>query len=453
MRRPSLCLVFVLASSACGAPASAPAPSVAPEAVPAQPVAAPAPSTTVPPTAPAPVAPVDLLHAVATDVAVSSAYHDQASQADHLVDGDLATAWNSRTDDLVGAWIDVCVPADAEVTSLELTPGFVSSNEARDLFTSNHRVARVRVLREGVELGVFSLDTSVHDLVSVPVSGPGGTYRIEVAEVLPGSRTDWRETCVSELRVMGRAPEMTPGARLPHTAVGALPPPRSLVTERVAIDAAHARDTAWLVTSWSALQRAIDDQDQNTGEPDPDAITRHDLSSRRDAMLVRIAALVEPLDAARADALRLEAIRAIDWTVAAQRTEAYARALDRIGEALETVATFLDTDEARCRSARTHAGIRLRRIASASHLSEYFSEIGESEGFELTGDALRRSRQVEHDDRDFQRDVDGWAHDTRAVAARLAHHTAPAAEGLDHDWTVLQAQLAVATAACGWQAP
>ncbi len=62
------------------APATGP---VVPEPVPAETSAEPAPTTTPP---------VDLLHAVGTELAVSSAYRDQASQVARLVDGDLATA-------------------------------------------------------------------------------------------------------------------------------------------------------------------------------------------------------------------------------------------------------------------------------------------------------------------------------------------------------------------------
>ncbi len=50
---------------------------------------------------------VDLLTSVRAAVAVSSAYRDREGQALRLADGDLETAWNSRTGELVGAWIEV----------------------------------------------------------------------------------------------------------------------------------------------------------------------------------------------------------------------------------------------------------------------------------------------------------------------------------------------------------
>src|SRR5690606_2983215 len=121
-----------------------------------------------------------------------------------------ATAWNSRTGDLVGAWIDVALPADARVASIALTAGFTHRTERADLFEGNHRVTQVRVLRDGTEIGAFDLDPTSRELQSIAVSGPGGTYRIEVAGLEPGSRETWRETCISELRVMGHAPVARP---------------------------------------------------------------------------------------------------------------------------------------------------------------------------------------------------------------------------------------------------
>lgn len=168
--------------------------------------------------------PVDLLHATHAALATSSAYHDDASQIARLADGDLATSWNSRTGDLVGAWIDFAVPADATVTSLAMTAGYTHTTEHGDLFTGNHRVSRVRVLREGAEIGAYDLDPENRDLQVIPAAGAGGHWRIEVVGIVPGARTDWRETCISELRVMGRAPTLEPG-QTPSTALGALPDP------------------------------------------------------------------------------------------------------------------------------------------------------------------------------------------------------------------------------------
>jgi hypothetical protein len=221
------CVVVVLAS--CGgeaAPATPPAPAAT------APTPAAAPTATTGPAAVAPVPssppepegdPVELLHAIPTSVAVSSAYRDDPAQVARLVDGDLETAWNSRTGELAGAWIDVSLPAEATVTAIALTAGFTHRTASSDLFEGNHRVSRVRVLRDGVEVAAQDLDVASRALQSIPVRGAGGVYRVEVASVVAGSRPDWRETCISELRVMGHAPGASPGSATPRTAIGALP--------------------------------------------------------------------------------------------------------------------------------------------------------------------------------------------------------------------------------------
>lgn len=167
--------------------------------------------------------PIDLLRATRASLAVSSAYRDDVAQVHALVDGDLETAWNSRTGELEGAWIEARVPDDASVTSIALTAGFTRRTARADLFEGNHRVARVRVLREGAELGVFPVDPSSREIQSLPVSGPGGRYRIELVELVPGSRADWREACISELRVLGHAPGAIAASASPTVAIGALP--------------------------------------------------------------------------------------------------------------------------------------------------------------------------------------------------------------------------------------
>lgn len=222
-----LTLVFVPLLVCCGeaAPAATPpatsAPTAAAPALP--PPSAPPVAVAAPPAEPPRGEPVDLLRATSTEIAVSSAYRDDPGQAAKLVDGDLETAWNSRTGDLEGAWIDVSLPEGATVTSIELTAGFTHRSATADLFEGNHRVSRVRVLREGVEVGAFDVDPTSRALQSIPVHGAGGLYRIEIAAVVAGSRAEWREACISELRVMGHAPGASAGTTTPRVAVGALP--------------------------------------------------------------------------------------------------------------------------------------------------------------------------------------------------------------------------------------
>jgi hypothetical protein len=84
----------------------------------------------------------------------------------------------------------------------------------------NHRISRVRVLRDGRVLGEHPLDIAERGLQRIPVGGPGGDYRVEVLATAPGSKRAWREICISELRVVGevRGP-LRPGA-MPVVRVG-----------------------------------------------------------------------------------------------------------------------------------------------------------------------------------------------------------------------------------------
>lgn len=253
------------------APAEVAVPAPTPISTPAEPTAA----VEVPAEAAA-TAPIDLLRSVPTALGASSAYREEVGQLARLVDGDLETSWNSRSGDLVGAWLEVRVPEGATVTSIELTAGFTRvRDEGTDLFAGNHRVTRVRVSRDGTELGVHSLDAESRALQSLPVEGPAGLYRLEVLDVVAGSRADWREACISELRVMGRAPGGRPGAFGPRTAIGETP----------AIDEAASAAAAVPVAAVAAADAAAADPTaapaaDSTAAPGPAA-----LHSTLDALL------------------------------------------------------------------------------------------------------------------------------------------------------------------------
>lgn len=181
-----------MAPSAPAAPVDAAA--VAPVA-PTPPTAPPAPTGTV----------VDLLRATEATVRVSSAVANANDRPDRLVDGDLRTAWSSASGEMERTWIEVRLPADVRVDHLEMTAGYTREGGRRDLFTGNVRVSRVRVLRDGTEVGSFALDRESREMQRVPAQGPGGVWRIEMVGLLEGAQAGWREVTVSELRVMGIA--------------------------------------------------------------------------------------------------------------------------------------------------------------------------------------------------------------------------------------------------------
>jgi hypothetical protein len=167
--------------------------------------------------------PVNLLTIVPTTVAVSSTVDNAAILPEHLVDGDLATAWNSQTNELAGAWFAVRLPADVGVTSVKLTVGFTKRDKKLgDLFLENPRIKRVRV-SHGKTSVEKTLDVDDRGLQTIAIAGDGGDYKIEVLEVVMGTKPSWRETCVSEFEIWG-----TPGA-VSATKTGATTKPRPTV--------------------------------------------------------------------------------------------------------------------------------------------------------------------------------------------------------------------------------
>jgi len=198
-----------------------------------------APPTSAAPAAPAPsTRPIDLLTAVPIVVAVSSTVANAAIVPAHLVDGDLGTAWNSRTGDLRGAWIAARVPADARVTTIRMTVGFTRVDpKLGDLFTMNPRIRRVRVLRNGALVTERVLDPAVRTLQDIPIQQPGGDYKIEVVDIAPGTKPSWRELCVSELEIWGTlAPGVIAKPSRPVVRVGSLDPTAAIAsTDCVAV--------------------------------------------------------------------------------------------------------------------------------------------------------------------------------------------------------------------------
>lgn len=218
MKRPPTRAPLLLATSAllaCKNPTASPAPSTTPAIAPAD-----VPSLAPPPVAPpadtgvaaGPITPIaapigeELVRRLRLSVRVSSSAGASTS-ADKMTDGDLATAWNSRSGDLVGAWFEVTVPDGVTVSSFAMTAGFTRMNGRNDLFVMNHRVERVRVDKDGEELGEFALDPEARTLQTFPLRYGAGTYRFTITAARAGTRASWRELCVSEFTLYGTAPE------------------------------------------------------------------------------------------------------------------------------------------------------------------------------------------------------------------------------------------------------
>jgi hypothetical protein len=174
-------------------------------------------------------APVNLVISVPTIVAVSSTVDNRAILPEHLVDGKLDTAWNSRTNQMIGAWVGLRVPADVTVQTIKLTSGFTKKDKKLgDLFMMNPRIQRVRVLRDGKLIADKALDPELRTLQSIDINAGGGDYRIEITDIVPGTKKTWREISISELEMWGTPGKNAVKKQKPIIRVGSFEPPPAL---------------------------------------------------------------------------------------------------------------------------------------------------------------------------------------------------------------------------------
>lgn len=146
--------------------------------------------------------PINLLTAVPTTIAVSSTVDNTSIKPEHIADGKLDTAWNSRTGELT-PHVMIRLPAQSKVTSIKLTAGFTKiDKKLGDLFTMNPRIKKVRV-KSGAKTAEFPLDITKRELQELKIDLPGGDIDIEVLASEPGSKKTWREISISEIEVWG----------------------------------------------------------------------------------------------------------------------------------------------------------------------------------------------------------------------------------------------------------
>jgi hypothetical protein len=229
----------------------------------------------VAPPADAGAALIDLLHFTPASVAVSSNVNNPRDFPEHLIDGDPGTAWNSRTGDLAGGWIKFRVPEEARVERIEMTVGFDKIGPEGDLFSMNHRIKRIRVVRGDTVLREHTFAVDERGLQAVPVGARGGTFRIDILETVPGTLPKWRELCVSELRVVGDpGPVRFPTAAMPLVGVGMLP-------HEAAVEAREMVDL--LGRRWNSLKEFCVAWDAKVGPMiDPDRRNRSYMPPRPD---------------------------------------------------------------------------------------------------------------------------------------------------------------------------
>lgn len=174
--------------------------------------------------APAPPRPplIDLLYRTKARVAVTSNVKNPKDYPEHLIDRRPETAWNSETGDL-GARVLFRVPPSARVQRILVTVGYDKVNKDGDLFFMNHRVAQVEISREGQSLGTFDLHPERREPQAIELDQQGGTFEIRPTRTVPGTRDAWREIVISELVVLGAAPEEEQLApAMPQVTIGTL---------------------------------------------------------------------------------------------------------------------------------------------------------------------------------------------------------------------------------------
>lgn len=181
--------------------------------------ATPTPTATATVTPPRADKDIDLVKFTRSSVAVSSKVDNPKDYPEHLIDGKPETAWNGKTGDLVGGWIAFRVPAEVRVRRVRLTAGF----DKGDLFEKNVRIAKLEITRDGKPVKAATLDTAKRELQTIELDEPGGDFRLKVIAVVPGTRADYKELCVSELQVLGdpRTARL-PKPDLPTVYVGSL---------------------------------------------------------------------------------------------------------------------------------------------------------------------------------------------------------------------------------------
>ncbi len=153
---------------------------------------------------PTPIELIDLVHRVPVTVAADSAYHGQLNQVERLYDGDLTTAWNSESNEGT-AVLTFLFERPTELHAVAMTSGYTKTDGDRDLFAGNRRINSIEIVVDGESKKRAPLDPDSRELQTVTLDEPVAGQRVEVrlAGFSPGTNADWRELCVSELRLMG----------------------------------------------------------------------------------------------------------------------------------------------------------------------------------------------------------------------------------------------------------
>jgi hypothetical protein len=192
---------------------------------------------------------INVLTSTPSVIAVSSTVANSRFLPEHLVDGEPGTAWNSRTGDLQGAWVEVDALAVKRITAIRLYAGFARIENGQDLFLMNPRIRKVRIWPYYGKPIERTLDPDDRQLQEITVDLPLGYVRIEVIEIVPGTKPAWREICISELEVWGVLfPDAASVPSKPIVRVGSLDP-------RSAHDTNTESDLARIRVAWNSIRK------------------------------------------------------------------------------------------------------------------------------------------------------------------------------------------------------
>ncbi|MEE6258982.1 TFIIB-type zinc ribbon-containing protein [Plantactinospora sonchi] len=145
-----------------------------------------------PSAAPVPI-PADRVRADASSIVPDSARF----AVGNLLDGDLATCWQSDGDRIrnnIGVRLTFEFDAPVRVARITLVNGYARTPTD---YRNNERAARLTVVTEGGSVPWTLPDTAEAQTIDLPTAAPTGTVTLVVEEVYPGSR--FRDLAITEI--------------------------------------------------------------------------------------------------------------------------------------------------------------------------------------------------------------------------------------------------------------
>ncbi len=126
----------------------------------------------------------------------------------NAVDGRRDTAWaEGAPGNGEGEWLEIRLPGTYQLTRVELIPGFdkVRADAYGDRWTLNNRVTAARLEFDHGSSTHVNFDANLRDFQGVNLRPPIRTQsvRITITGTKRGTKQDWHDACVSEVRLYG----------------------------------------------------------------------------------------------------------------------------------------------------------------------------------------------------------------------------------------------------------